>query len=434
MIYNFIQNSFKFFSVICILCGIQGVSGQNLVNNGATIVVNNGAYVVISGNYLNNNDGAQDGQVSLDGNIILKRNWINNANNEVLINVGSGNTGNVIMNGSLIQSIGGNHSSIFENLILRGSDKILNVTDSKVNDTLTISAILDLNKNKIKILNPNPSGIKYLNGCIISETNSDEGLGEVEWYIGSNQKTYNLPFGSRYSNYNNLNFSLTTKTSGDPSDGSISFATYPTDCENLPFPSEVMALDRESQYILDRFWHIYPNYSTNPDVDMVFSYMQEDIAANCNPGLVETKLKAIRWNNILNTWSDFLPSGQVYPMDDKLELKNVSAGDFYAPWCLVSEITDYTIYIPNAFTPNGDNDNDVFGPVGYNLDNATLTMYIYDRWGKLIYTMEDINKPWNGTYENTKKPCELGIYTWVMFFKSPDGINHSSTGIVTLVR
>ena len=101
------------FCVLFLLIFINKNSeSQNVVNNGASIVVKEGANVIIGGNYFNKNDGAFDGRIDLDGNIILKRNWVNFANNEVLISAGVGPVGNVIMNGTIKQFIEGTHSTL----------------------------------------------------------------------------------------------------------------------------------------------------------------------------------------------------------------------------------------------------------------------------------------------------------------------------------
>lgn len=70
------------------------------------------------------------------------------------------------------------------------------------------------------------------------------------------------------------------------------------------------------------------------------------------------------------------------------------------------------IYIPSAFTPNGDGLNDEFGAFGKfkNIDN--YQMYIYDRWGKLVFKSKDPNKRWNGKVEGEKPTT--GVYTYII--------------------
>jgi gliding motility-associated-like protein len=53
-----------------------------------------------------------------------------------------------------------------------------------------------------------------------------------------------------------------------------------------------------------------------------------------------------------------------------------------------------TVWIPNAFSPNGAKLNNVFAPKGVCM--LSYTMQIYDRWGELLYTTSD-SKPWDGT-------------------------------------
>ena len=61
--------------------------------------------------------------------------------------------------------------------------------------------------------------------------------------------------------------------------------------------------------------------------------------------------------------------------------------------------------IPNAFTPNGNNVNDVFMPVGEAVFN--FKMRIFNRWGELIFESNDITKGWDGTYKGEPVPIDV---------------------------
>ena len=65
------------------------------------------------------------------------------------------------------------------------------------------------------------------------------------------------------------------------------------------------------------------------------------------------------------------------------------------------------IYLPNAFTPNGDGVNDVFRgiPVGVKQFNY---LRIFNRWGQLIFSTGDYNKGWDGTWQGQNQPG--GVY------------------------
>lgn len=90
----------------------------------------------------------------------------------------------------------------------------------------------------------------------------------------------------------------------------------------------------------------------------------------------------------------------------------------------------FTFYIPNAFSPNDDGYNDSFFGTGESI--SSYSMYVYDRWGELIFTSNDKDHHWDGTYKD--KQVEQGTY--VYFFKISDwkGGNHDYRGRITLMR
>ena len=68
------------------------------------------------------------------------------------------------------------------------------------------------------------------------------------------------------------------------------------------------------------------------------------------------------------------------------------------------------VYIPDAFSPNGDGINDLFTlPNGKELIES---IRIYDRWGSLVYFSNDYETPWDGKFKGSKVPS--GIYTYVI--------------------
>ena len=91
---------------------------------------------------------------------------------------------------------------------------------------------------------------------------------------------------------------------------------------------------------------------------------------------------------------------------------------------------DWNIYIPNAFTPNKDGVNDVFIPVGYGIDHIEL--FIFDRWGELIFKSDDEHRGWDGTLRNT--PCKSDVYVYKATIYVQDKREEQRVGKVTLVR
>jgi len=83
------------------------------------------------------------------------------------------------------------------------------------------------------------------------------------------------------------------------------------------------------------------------------------------------------------------------------------------------ELKDELIYyVPNSFTPNEDQFNNEFLPVFYSgYDPYNYSMYIFDRWGEIVFETHDIEKGWNGTYGSSDKKVQDGVYIWKIEFK-----------------
>ena len=88
-------------------------------------------------------------------------------------------------------------------------------------------------------------------------------------------------------------------------------------------------------------------------------------------------------------------------------------GDTSYLWVDIDECSFDGIYIPNSFTPGNDGVNDVFKPVGENLED--LDMYIYNRWGGMIYELHGVDDSWDGTYRDGD--VQHGVYVWVLNYK-----------------
>lgn len=88
------------------------------------------------------------------------------------------------------------------------------------------------------------------------------------------------------------------------------------------------------------------------------------------------------------------------------------------------------IFIPNAFTPNGDGLNDVFRPVFEGAESMRLT--IYDRWGNEIFSTEDMDAGWDGRVEGT--PVSGDSFGYLLDVICPGGEILQMKGNVTVLR
>lgn len=95
--------------------------------------------------------------------------------------------------------------------------------------------------------------------------------------------------------------------------------------------------------------------------------------------------------------------------------------------------SDPLVYIPNAFTPNGDGLNDLFKPASADLDMYELK--IFNRWGDLIFETEDSKKGWNGADPSASHYASTNVYVYLIKYSSKcstDVIEKS--GNITVLR
>lgn len=92
------------------------------------------------------------------------------------------------------------------------------------------------------------------------------------------------------------------------------------------------------------------------------------------------------------------------------------------------------LYVPNAFTPGINKKNDYFYPQGEGIEEESYDMFIYDRWGKLVWQTGNFSKKWDGTNLNGKE-VPVGTYVWLIKFREyADLDRHVYKGIVNLIR
>jgi len=90
------------------------------------------------------------------------------------------------------------------------------------------------------------------------------------------------------------------------------------------------------------------------------------------------------------------------------------------------------LYIPSAFTPNGDGLNDKFGPTGIVSDNADYEFIIFDRWGDIIFKTNDKNKMWDGRKNGQIVP--EGVYAYIIQVSEKSIKPYLLRGTVTVLK
>ena len=99
---------------------------------------------------------------------------------------------------------------------------------------------------------------------------------------------------------------------------------------------------------------------------------------------------------------------------------------------------EFIIFIPNAFSPNGDGKNDEFFPEGIGIDPSDYTFYIFNRWGDLIFESHQPSKGWNGIAHELggTEVVQDGVYVWKLKVKAETTKekNQEYVGHVTLLK
>lgn len=92
----------------------------------------------------------------------------------------------------------------------------------------------------------------------------------------------------------------------------------------------------------------------------------------------------------------------------------------------------YAFFAPNAFTPDGNGVNDTFLTSGVGIDQFQL--WIFDRWGNLIFESADIKTGWDGTVKNSSETSLQDVFVWKAKIKDIFGKTHNYTGTVNIVK
>jgi gliding motility-associated-like protein len=94
-------------------------------------------------------------------------------------------------------------------------------------------------------------------------------------------------------------------------------------------------------------------------------------------------------------------------------------------------IDDFTFVIPNIFTPNGDDINDIFTVTSTGLES--LNANIYDRWGLKLYEWDSVSGGWDGRTASGVT-CPDGTYYYLMRVIGLDGKERFFKGYFQLNR
>ena len=89
------------------------------------------------------------------------------------------------------------------------------------------------------------------------------------------------------------------------------------------------------------------------------------------------------------------------------------------------------VYVPNAFTPNGDNKNDIFRIRTYGLSEVKA-FRVFNRWGEMVFETYDVSQGWDGTWQG--QACTPAVFVYYLEGTCANGQEVLKKGNVTLIR
>jgi gliding motility-associated-like protein len=131
------------------------------------------------------------------------------------------------------------------------------------------------------------------------------------------------------------------------------------------------------------------------------------------------------WNNGATTKSIIVDKPGIFWIEVSSPAKCNSSDTIQVIW------GDCDLYIPTAFSPNGDGVNDLFGPVN-GINASRYAMKIYNRFGQVVFSSDDQFYKWDGKFKN--KPAPVGLYPWILNYLNKNGYPQTEKGTVLLIR
>ena len=182
-----------------------------------------------------------------------------------------------------------------------------------------------------------------------------------------------------------------------------------------------------------KFIQIYPDAIADFDVEPKELRLDDMGAQFTN---LSENATSYRW-----IFDDAETSGQQHPFyeftpNDSLKVKVCLEAIGLCPDTIckiIPVVGKHLVYVPNAFTPNGDGQNDYFFPELLGEDITEFEFSVYDRWGERIYFTKNTSGKWDGTYKGAT--VQEGVYPYKVIVKDRFSPNKQEiVGHVTIIK
>lgn len=170
---------------------------------------------------------------------------------------------------------------------------------------------------------------------------------------------------------------------------------------------------------------------------------------NASPLVTDIYHPEVIFENTSNTPHDsliILPGdGSRYVNQSPVEHSYIDTGYYLAKVVLINQFgcrdtsqkliwiqPPTNVFIPNAFTPDGDGMNEVFRPVVTGIN--TYEFIVFNRWGERVFMTTNPYEGWNGRYENTGVQMATGVYTYQLNLLDQNNEAIQRSGVLKLIR
>jgi gliding motility-associated-like protein len=131
--------------------------------------------------------------------------------------------------------------------------------------------------------------------------------------------------------------------------------------------------------------------------------------------------------------SDLTHPSNTYDLPGQYEVTLIATNDLGCKDTVSKIITiqeEYWVYVPNTFTPDGNEFNNTF--FASTIKIKELTIWIFNRWGENVFKSNDVHFIWDGTYEGFLVPD--GTYTYKIRYLTNSGIEETIVGHINVLR
>ncbi len=175
----------------------------------------------------------------------------------------------------------------------------------------------------------------------------------------------------------------------------------------------------------------------NPNPTAAFSYVKERSWENeVDIQYIDNSIGATSWYwNFSSMGTSTEQNPKLYYIDTLTQITTLIVRNDYGCYDTLTKSLfispDVVYYMPSAFTPNDDNINETFKPIGlaYALDYKFI---VFNRWGDILFKTDNPQQGWDGKYMG--ELVEQGVYFYRLEFVGSDELRHEESGNIVILR